>query len=88
MQHLKERNACANHLSCSDCIHSEDCGWCASPEDGPKCNKITNWVSKDLAENGKDNGKTVCGEDVIGWRVNVSHNGQAKFSFENFFQPT
>ena len=78
---------CTSHLSCSDCINADECGWCSVPEDGPRCNKITNWVSKDLFENGKDNGKFVCGEDVFGWKVNVSNNGQANFFFEDYFNP-
>lgn len=85
---ILDENLCTSHLSCSDCIHAEGCGWCSLPGDNPNCNRLDNWVSKELAENEGGDTKTFCGGEVLGWRINVSNNGLAKFTTPGFFDPS
>jgi len=68
-QHILEENSCPSHLTCSDCIHAKDCGWCSDPENGPKCNRLSSWVSLISTE---DN-QVVCKADIQGWKVNTSN---------------
>ena len=44
-----------SYLTCGDCIRSEGCSWCSENNEGPKCDKLENWIEESREGETKQN---------------------------------